>query len=81
MHNGPAVRNGHSSRSHEEVWKGEFDQALQFISSYLNCRKFEASFQTATSTCRRMRAGATQGGLSYSVFMSTTCLRLPAKSS
>jgi hypothetical protein len=45
------------------------------ISSYLRGRTFEASFQTATSSRRGMRAGA-QGGLislSSSVCMSTTC--------
>ena len=33
------------------------------ISSYLKGRTFEASFQTATSSRRCMRAGVTQGGL------------------
>ena len=33
------------------------------ISSYLRGRTFEASFQTATSSRRGMRAGVTQGGL------------------
>jgi hypothetical protein len=46
------------------------------ISSYLRVRPFEASFQTATSSRRSMRAGVAQGGLislSSSVRMSTTC--------
>jgi hypothetical protein len=33
------------------------------ISSYLACRTFQTSFQSATSTCRAMRAGVVQGGL------------------
>jgi hypothetical protein len=34
---------------------------VKTISSYLNSPTFEASFQTPTSTSRRMRAGVTQG--------------------
>jgi hypothetical protein len=30
--------------------------------SYLNCRTFQTSFQSATSTCSGMRAGVAQGG-------------------
>jgi hypothetical protein len=33
------------------------------ISSYLRGRSFEASFLTATSSCRGMRVGVAQGGL------------------
>jgi hypothetical protein len=33
------------------------------ISSYLRNRTFEASFQTATLSCRGMRTGVAQGGL------------------
>jgi hypothetical protein len=33
------------------------------ISAYLRGRMFEASFLTATSSCRSMRAGVAQGGL------------------
>jgi len=33
------------------------------ISSYLRDQMFEASFQTATSSCRGMRVGVAQGGL------------------
>jgi hypothetical protein len=33
------------------------------ISSYLNCRTFQTSFQSATSTSRDMRAGVVQSGL------------------
>jgi retron-type reverse transcriptase len=48
--------------------------------SYLRGRTFEASFQTATSTCYFMRAGVAQGGIIYPVLFSlyvndmpTTC--------
>jgi Reverse transcriptase (RNA-dependent DNA polymerase). len=34
---------------------------VKTISSHLNSRTFEASFQTVTSTCRRMRADVAQG--------------------
>jgi hypothetical protein len=40
------------------------------ISSYLRCRTFEASFQTATSSGRGMRAGVAQGGLISTVLFS-----------
>jgi hypothetical protein len=45
------------------------------ISSYHRGRTFEASFQTATSSRRGMRAGVAQGGspLYSSACMSTTC--------
>jgi len=46
------------------------------ISSYLQGRTFEASFQTATSSRRGVQAGVDQGGLSplsSSVYMSMTC--------
>jgi hypothetical protein len=36
---------------------------VKTISSYLDCRTFQTSFQTATSTCRGMQAGVVQGGL------------------
>jgi len=36
---------------------------IHIFSSYLRVRTFEASFQTATSFCRDMRAGVAQGGL------------------
>jgi hypothetical protein len=36
---------------------------VKVISSYLNGRTFEAFFQAATSTSRRMRAGVVQGGI------------------
>jgi retron-type reverse transcriptase len=40
------------------------------IASYLRGRTFEASFQTATSSRRGMRAGMAQGGLSSPVLFS-----------
>ena len=43
---------------------------VKVISSYLNGRTFEASFQTATSTSRRMRAGVAQGGIICPVLFS-----------
>jgi hypothetical protein len=36
---------------------------VKTISSYLDSRTFQTSFQSATSTCRGMRAGVVQGGL------------------
>jgi retron-type reverse transcriptase len=39
-------------------------------SSYLRDRTFKASFQTATSSCRGMRAGVAQGGLISPVLFS-----------
>jgi len=43
---------------------------VKTISSYLNSRTFEASFQTATSTSRRMRAALPQGGIISPVLFS-----------
>jgi hypothetical protein len=43
---------------------------VKTISSYLNSRTFEASFQTATSPSRRMRAGLPQGGIISPVLFS-----------
>jgi hypothetical protein len=40
------------------------------IKSYLDCRTFQTSFQSATSTCRGMRAVVAQGGLDSSVLFS-----------
>jgi len=54
---------------------------VNVISSYLNGRTFEASFQTATSTSRRMRAGVAQGGIISPVLFSlyvNDMPRLPA---
>jgi hypothetical protein len=36
---------------------------VKTVSSYLDCRTFQMSFQSATSTRRGMRAGVAQGGL------------------
>jgi hypothetical protein len=36
---------------------------VKTISSYLDCRTFQTSFQSDTSTCRGLRAGVAQGGL------------------
>jgi len=40
------------------------------FSSYLKNRTFEASFQTATSSCRVLRAGVVQGGIISPVLFS-----------
>jgi hypothetical protein len=40
------------------------------ISSYLDCRTFQTSFQTATSTSRVMPAGVAQGGIVSPVLFS-----------
>jgi hypothetical protein len=50
------------------------------ISSYLRGRKFEASFQTATSSRRGMRAGVAQGGLIYLVLFSLYVNDMPSPS-
>jgi hypothetical protein len=42
---------------------------VKTISSYLDCR-IQTSFQSATSTCRSMRAGVAQGGLVSPVLFS-----------
>ena len=41
--------------------------------SYLNSRMFEVSFQTATSTCRRMRASAAQDGINFPRPIQSVC--------
>jgi retron-type reverse transcriptase len=50
------------------------------ISSYLKDRTFEASFQTATSSCRIMRAGVAQGGWISPVFFSLYVNDMPSPS-
>jgi hypothetical protein len=50
------------------------------ISSYLRGRTFEASFQTATSSRRGMRAGVAQGGLISSVLFSLYVNDMPSPS-
>jgi hypothetical protein len=43
---------------------------VKTISSYMKSRTFGASFQTATSTIRRMRSGLPQGGIISPVLFS-----------
>jgi hypothetical protein len=50
------------------------------ICSYLRGRKFEASFQTATSSRRGMRAGVSQGGLITPVLFSLYVKDMPTPS-
>ena len=50
------------------------------ISSYLQGRTFEASFQTATSSHRGMRAGVAQGGLISPVLFSLYVNDMPSPS-
>jgi hypothetical protein len=50
------------------------------ISSFLRDRMFEASFQTATSSRRGMRAGVAQGGLISSVLFSLYVNDMPPPS-
>jgi hypothetical protein len=50
------------------------------ISSYLLVRTFDASFQTATSSRRGMRAGVEQGGLICPVFFSLYVNDMPSPS-
>jgi len=45
------------------------------ISSYLRDRKFEASFQTATSSRRGMRAGVTRRGIDLPCPLQSVCQR------
>jgi hypothetical protein len=61
------------ARAFDTVWvKGLLDKLtvlnvqsnlVKTISSYLDCRTFQTTFHSATSTCRGMRAGVAQGGL------------------
>jgi hypothetical protein len=50
------------------------------ISSYLRCRTFEASFQTAKSSLRSMRAGVAQVGLISPVLFSLYVNDMPSPS-
>jgi hypothetical protein len=43
---------------------------VQTISAYLRGRRFEASFQTATSSCRVIRFWVAQGGLIFPIHVS-----------
>jgi hypothetical protein len=51
---------------------------LKTISSYLKGRTFDASFQTATSSSRRMRAGVIQGGIISPVIFSLYVNDMPS---
>jgi hypothetical protein len=53
---------------------------VKTISSYLDCRTFQTSFQSATSTCRGMRAWVAQGGLVSPVFFSLCVNDIPTPS-
>jgi hypothetical protein len=53
---------------------------VKTISSYLNGRTFEASFQTATSTSRSMHAGVAQGGIISPVLFSLYVNDMPSPS-
>jgi hypothetical protein len=53
---------------------------VKVISSYLNGPTFEASFQTATSTSRRMRSGLAQGGIISPVLFSLYVNDMPSHS-
>ena len=50
---------------------------LKTTSTYLNIRTFEASFQTATSTCR-MQAGVAQSGIISPVLFSLYVNEMPS---
>jgi retron-type reverse transcriptase len=53
---------------------------VKTIPSYLNSWMFEASFQAATSTSRRMRAGVAQGGIISPVLFSLYANDMPSPS-
>jgi hypothetical protein len=53
---------------------------VKTISSYLNGRTFEASFQTATSTSRNMHAGMAQGRIISPVLFSLYVNDMPSPS-
>ena len=53
---------------------------VKVISSFLNGRTFEASFQTTTSISRRMRAGVSQGGIISPVLFSLYVKDMPSPS-
>jgi hypothetical protein len=53
---------------------------VKTISSYIDCRTFQTSFQSATSTCRGMRAGVVQGGLVSQLLFSLHVNDIPTPS-
>jgi hypothetical protein len=53
---------------------------VKTISSYLDCRTFQTSFQSAKSTRRGMRAGVVQGGLVSPVLFSLYANDIPTPS-
>jgi retron-type reverse transcriptase len=53
---------------------------VKTISSYLSSRTFEASFQSATFTIRRMRAGVAQGGIISPVLFNLYVNDMPSPS-
>jgi hypothetical protein len=53
---------------------------FKVISSYLNGRTFEASFQSAISSTRRMRAGVAQGAIISPVLFSLYVYDMPSPS-
>jgi hypothetical protein len=53
---------------------------VKTVSSYLDCRTFQTSFQSATSTCCGMQAGAVQGGLVSPVLFSLYVNDIPTPS-
>jgi hypothetical protein len=54
---------------------------VKAISAYLDRRTFQTSFQSATSTCRGMRAGVAQGGTCPPVLISLYVNDIPTPSS
>jgi hypothetical protein len=52
---------------------------VKTISSYADCRTFQTSFHSATSTCRRMGAGVAQGGLVSPVLFSLYMNDIPTR--
>jgi hypothetical protein len=53
---------------------------VKTISSYIDCRTFQTSFQSATSRCRCMCAGVAQGGLVSLVLLSLYVNDIPTPS-
>jgi hypothetical protein len=53
---------------------------VKIISSFLDCRTFQTSFQSATSTCRDMLVGVAQGGLVFPVLFTLYVNDIPTPS-